>query len=152
MTVVQTSERTGRCACGAVHFFARNVPDHYTVCHCVTCRRWLGSVLLGVSMPKDGVDWTGIENVREISLTSWATRGFCTICGSGIYFQFTGDEPYADDVEIPLGVFDDPNGFSLRTEIYVDQQPDSFALRGEGHTRLTRADCIKKLPILGSTP
>ncbi|MEM9011852.1 MAG: GFA family protein [Pseudomonadota bacterium] len=144
------AERTGKCLCGAVRFSARNVPDDYVVCHCQSCRRWLGSALFGVSIPKTDVVWEGAEAVAEIQSSTWAKRAWCTRCGTGLYFQFTAEGTYSDEVEIPLGLFDDPNGFRLKAEIYVDQQPDSFALQAEGHRRLTRADCIEKMPILGS--
>ena len=141
--------RTGRCLCGAVSFEGRNPPADYGICHCRMCRQWTGSALVGVSFKKDDVTWTGTDAIAEHVSSSWAKRGFCRVCGSNLYFQFTAEGTYADETEIPLGLFDDPNGFRLRSEIYVDEAPDSYGFRGEGHPRLTRAEVIARLPILG---
>ena len=114
------------------------------------CRHWTGSALFGVSVPKEHVRWTGAENIAEHVSSGWAKRGFCKSCGSNLYFQFTADGTYAEDTEIPLGLFDDLNGFSLRAEIYADEAPDSYAIADQGHKHVTRAGVIEILPILAS--
>lgn len=144
------TERTGQCLCGAVSFRATHVPDNFGICHCRMCRQWTGSALFGVSIPMEHVHWDGGEHNDEHVSSNWAKRGFCRECGSNLYFQFTAEGTYADETEIPLGLFDDPNGFKLRSEIYTDEATDSFAVVDQGHKRVTRADVIKILPILDS--
>ncbi len=144
-------ERTGRCLCGAVSFRATHVPDNFGICHCRMCRQWTGSALFGVSISKKHVHWEGEANIAEHVSSNWAKRGFCRTCGSNLYFQFTKEgETFADETEIPLGLFDDPNGFKLRSEIYSDEASNSFEIKDQGHKRVTRAGVIEILPILDS--
>ncbi|MEM7317788.1 MAG: GFA family protein [Pseudomonadota bacterium] len=144
------TDRTGRCMCGSVSFVGRNTPDSIGVCHCRMCRQWTGSALVGVTYKLDDVTWHGCEHIQELQSTPWAKRGWCRNCGSGLYFQFTADGTFADEIELPIGLFDDPHGFRMRSEIYIDEKPDSYAYAGEGHKRLSRADVIEILPVLAS--
>lgn len=144
------SQKTGHCMCGAVSFRATDVPDHGGICHCDQCRRWTGSALVGITVPKAGLTWDGTEHIGEFQSSSWAKRGFCTRCGTSLYYQFTdGPENWMANVEVPLGLFDDPNGFELRNEIFIDQKPDSFSYAGEGRKTMTRAEVIEKAPQVG---
>lgn len=137
--------RAGGCMCGAVRFTAREVPDEVGACHCEMCRRWTGSALIGVTIAADKVTWEDETHLGRIQSSAWAERGFCTRCGSGLYFRVTRDSPYAAGIELPIGVFDDPNGFRMVNQIYIDVKPDSFAYTGQdGHELLTRAECHAK--------
>lgn len=140
--------RAGGCLCGAVRFTATDVPTSFGACHCEMCRRWNGSALLGVTVPAGSVTFEG--EIAEYQSSSWAKRGFCPKCGTGIFFRVTQDGPYADEVELPIGLFDDPNGFEMVSEIYIDHKPDSFAFAGEGRKTMTRADCVAKFAVLDS--
>ncbi|MBD3677609.1 MAG: GFA family protein [Rhodobacteraceae bacterium] len=132
--------------CGAVSFTATEVPGTFGACHCEMCRRWTGSALLGVTVPKDKVTWTGTENIAEFQSTSWAKRAWCRVCGSNLYFQFTMDGAWSDEVELPLGLFDDPNGFRMTNEIYIDHKPDSFSYTPTDRQVLTRQQVVEKAP------
>ena len=136
-------EREGGCMCGAVRFTARDVPDSYGICHCEMCRRWAGSALLGVSVPSESVTWHGQEHIAAIQSSEWAERAWCRKCGTGLYYRVTERNKWFGATEIPIGLFDDANGFTLDNEIYIDMKPDSYAYAGEGHKRLTRAECIE---------
>ncbi|MFZ7091899.1 GFA family protein [Primorskyibacter sp. 2E233] len=133
--------------CGAVRFTARDVTPTCGVCHCEMCRRWTGSALIGVTVPTEKVTWDG-ETIGVIQSSSWAERGFCTKCGTGLYFRVTMESDWFGNTEIPVGLFDDPNGFEMTNEIYIDHKPDSFAYAGEGRKQLTRQDCVEKFGVL----
>lgn len=146
------TERIGRCLCGAVSFVGRNPPETFSICHCRMCRQWTGSALFGVSFAEEDVTWAGTENIVTKQTSDWARRGWCRECGSNLFFQFTAKGPFPDEIELPLGLFDDPNGFRLRSEIFADEAPDSYAIVDQGHRRLSRADIHAKAPIMGSAP
>ncbi len=135
-------ERQGGCMCGAVRFVARDVPGVYDICHCEMCRRWTGSSLLSVSVPSERVEWQGRKHVAVRQSSEWAERAWCTQCGSGLWFRVTDPEnPGFGMTEIPLGLFDEPDGFVLESEIHVDVKPDSYAYRDEPHRKLTGRQC-----------
>lgn len=142
------SVRTGGCMCGAVRFEAQLTRHEFGACHCEMCRRWTGSALLGITVPRAKVVWSGQENIATIQSSSWAERAWCSKCGSGLYFRVTVESDYSNDIEIPVGLLDDANGLSMANEIYIDHKPDSYAFAGEGRTLLTRQDCIEKFSLL----
>ena len=140
------SERTGQCMCGAVTFAATDVPDHFGACHCGMCRRWTGSALLGITIPKDSVTWQGRENIETLQSSDWAERAWCGKCGSPLYYHVTMDGPMSANLEMPIGLLDDASGLEFKNEIYIDHKPDSFAYAGE-RTRLTRKETLAKFGI-----
>ncbi len=143
-------ERTGGCLCGAVRFSARAVPSTVDVCHCEMCRRWTGSSLIEVDVAKDQIDWTGQDKIAKRQSSEWAERAWCSECGSGLWFSMSDDSSeWGGTYAIPLGLFDDPNGFEMRAEIYIDHKPDSYAYTVNDRKVLTRADCVAKFPALG---
>lgn len=125
--------------CGAVRFAARNVADEFHVCHCKMCQRWNGGLAMSVNVPAQDVDWTGLEHVARLQSSDWAERGWCEKCGSGVWYRITAEGPQQGDFDIPLGLFDDSNGFTLVEEIFIDRKADSFELAGE-HGMKTEAE------------
>lgn len=142
--------RTGGCMCGAVRFEARDVPVALGICHCELCRRWTGSALLGVSIPEDRVTWTGQEHIRRYASTSFAERANCAVCGTPLFLRNTIEgTAWSGEYDIPVGLFDDPNGFDLTSEIWIEDKPDSFAYAGaEARKQFTRAEVIAEAPFV----
>lgn len=130
----------GQCMCGAVTFTA-TVTGNFGVCHCEMCRRWTGSALFGVSVPEAAMQIIKGDTIKTIRSSEWASRAFCGECGSGLWYRFDKGVDDGGGFEVPIGLFDDPNGFTLTREIFVDQKPDSFALTGD-HQRLTKAETM----------
>lgn len=143
-------DREGGCLCGAVRFKARLTATTFGACHCPMCRRWTGSALLGITVPAGNVEWQGTGHIARRQSSGWAERAWCRDCGSHLWFRVTADGPYAGNVELPIGLFDDANGLTLSNEIYIDMKPDSFALAGTDRQVLTRAQCVEKFPLLAS--
>lgn len=143
-------DRTGGCLCGAVRFTARLTGTDFGACHCAMCRRWTGSALLGITVPEGNVDWTGADHIATRQTSAWAMRAWCRDCGSGVYFKVTLQGDYSGNLELPIGLFDDPNGLTMANEIYIDHKPDSFAYAGEGRRQMTRQDCVDRFPVLDS--
>lgn len=139
---------TGRCLCGAVSFTVRDAPDTYGICHCEMCRRWHGTSSLGVDVPQGNVDWSGEDKIAVRQSSAIAERAWCRACGASLWFRITADNEWAGTYDIPLGLFDDPDRFRLSHEIYIDHAPKGVAFADQGHKRITRAECVEKLPAL----
>lgn len=138
--------RIGKCLCGAVRFELRETGS-FGVCHCEQCRRWAGSALFGVTVPEAAMQVEGAENIRTYRSSEWASRSFCGLCGSGLWYRFDKGVDGAGDYEVPVGLLDDGNGLALKGEIFADEKPDSWALTGE-HERLTRSQTMEKFADL----
>jgi hypothetical protein len=125
---------TGRCLCGKVTFVAEGVEPHSHACHCGMCRRWSGGApFFGVSVSH--VTFAGGEHLRRYASSDWAERGFCTTCGSSLFYFLKPTQLYT----LGAGTFDDPSRFQLDREIFIDHKPQGYALAGD-HPRLTEAE------------
>lgn len=133
--------------CGAVRFSARLTTLDCGVCHCEMCRRWTGSALVSVFAPVGNVDWQGGDAITLFQSSPWAERAFCRRCGSGLYYHVTAENDHSANLTIPIGLFDNPNGFRMRREIYIDEKPDTFAYAGTGRTLMTRQQCIDEFGV-----
>jgi hypothetical protein len=134
------SARSGQCLCGAVRFTAAETGG-FGVCHCVQCRRWLGSAMFGVTVPEGEMRITGAAQIRSLRSSDWATRSFCGLCGSGLWYRYDRGRDGTGDYEVPVGLLDDAEGLVLEREIFADEKPGSWALAGD-HRRLTRAETL----------
>ncbi|WP_374377020.1 GFA family protein [Tabrizicola sp.] len=143
-------ERDGGCLCGAVRFTARLTGTNFGVCHCPMCRKWTGSALLGITVPEGNVAWTGTEHIARRQSSAWGERAWCAECGSALWFRVTVAGPYAGNLELPVGTFDDANGLTMTNEIYIDVKPNSYAFAATDRQVLTRAQCVEKFPLLAS--
>ncbi len=139
------TERTGQCLCGAVRFTAAEF-GNFGVCHCKMCQRWAGSALFGVTVPEAAMRIEGAENIGTIRSSDWASRNWCTKCGSPLWYRYDPNNTGGGDYEVAIGLFDDGNGLELVREIFIDQKPDSFAIAGE-HQRLTRAETLARYGV-----
>lgn len=132
------SVRHGQCLCGAVKFTAAE-QGGFGVCHCEQCRRWAGSALFGVTVPQAAMQIEGAENIRSFRSSGWATRCSCATCGSPLWYRYDKGQDGTGDYEVPIGLFDDANGFELQREIFADQKPDCYDIAGD-HERVTRQE------------
>ena len=115
------AELTGHCLCGKVTVTMTPAKPHLEACHCEMCRRWCGSAYIAVQ-GDDQVRFTGEEFITRYTSSGWAERGFCSQCGSNLFYCFTPTGAYS----FLAGLFDDVGGMTLGEEIFVDEQPDYY--------------------------
>ena len=129
------STRTGQCMCGAVAFTAET-PARFSACYCKMCQRWASGMFAGVHTSTFEVT-KGADVMTIFKSSDWASRAFCSCCGSNIYYQ-------ADAMATPavsLGTLDDTDGLENKIRFFTDRQPHGLALKGEVHS-MTEAECI----------
>lgn len=107
----------GRCLCGSVSFTATIVKPSVSVCHCDMCRRWTSSPFMAVKC--SSVAFEGVENVGRIRSSDWAERGFCTACGSSLFYHLMASPDY----QMAAGLFEDPGDFRLSLQLFIDEKP-----------------------------
>ena len=105
------------------------------------CRHWSGSFLIVFS--SDEVSWTGEDAIKKYQSSDWAERGFCSVCGTSLYYRVTAPGPYHGTFHIGFGTLDDPSGFEITTEYFIDKKPEAYALAGDRET-LTEAEVFAK--------
>ncbi len=123
--------------CGAVRFTATADEFGMSACHCDMCRRWTGGPLLSVGPVQ--VTWQGEEHITVLASSAWAERGFCRVCGSGLFYRVNAEGPHNGFTHVPLGTFDEQDGLTISKEWFYDRKPDTYELAGE-RRRITAAE------------
>ena len=115
--------------CGAITFRAKGVGPKISACHCDMCCRWSSGPFFAV--PCEALQIDDEEALGVITSSDWAERGFCTRCGSGLFYRITAEGPHHGTVTVALGTLEDRSGFTLAREWYIDKRPEAYVLEGE---------------------
>ena len=114
------------CLCGAVTITAEEVNPKFTVCHCQSCRSWGGApffaVQCGTNVKIDGADY-----VKQYESSAWASRGFCTECGTHLFFKFK----QSGDYNMPVGLFPNLAGLEMDMQYFSDARPSYYCFKNE---------------------
>ncbi|QZD93179.1 GFA family protein [Qipengyuania xiapuensis] len=134
----------GHCLCGAVTIELTGAKDHIEICQCDMCRRWSGAFY--TALEGEGVAITGEDNATVYRSSDWAERGFCSKCGSNLWFRFlpTGNRSFS------AGLFDEAARLDVEKEIFVDEAADWSRTQGD-HPRLTGEEIIAEAKAAGFT-
>ena len=130
----------GKCLCGAITFEADEIDTHVHACHCSMCRNWSGGPMLAANVGK--ISFSGQDKLKIYKSSDWAERGFCSDCGTNLFYKLLEPEMYV----MCTGAFEDAEQFSLAGEIYVDEKPDGYNFAGD-HPRLTGEEFLKSMGV-----
>lgn len=115
----------GSCLCGAVRFTVEGGLKPPDACHCTICRKVSGHYFAGTDVPRTAVTIEGGENVTWYRSSEKVRRGFCSTCGSSLFF----DPIYRDWIGIAMGAFDGPTGTHLALHIFVADKGDYYEIK-----------------------
>lgn len=122
--VVMTERHTGGCLCGAVRYSITGKLGPVVGCHCSQCRRQTGFYYAAVNVPRTAFSVEDADTVRWYRSSGKAQRGFCSNCGSALFWQ--GDE--AVEVSVLAGSFDEPSGLVFSHHIYCADKGDFYEI------------------------
>lgn len=115
----------GSCLCGGVTIRVEGELEHQPeACHCTQCRKQSGSFLTAVNVRKRRLTIRGDEHVGWYRSSEKVERGFCTTCGSTIFWA-----PNMEDYEwiaVAMGLFDEPTGTRLSKHTFVGDKGDYY--------------------------
>ena len=120
------TEYEGGCLCGAVRVVARLANTSVGACHCSMCRRWGGGPLMAVECGAS-VQFDGRDQITVYASSAWAERGFCSRCGSHLFYRLKEQEHYA----IPVGLFDNSEPWTFEHQVFIDDKPSFYAFSNE---------------------
>lgn len=115
----------GQCMCGAVKISASAKRPSIVACHCNMCRRWSAGPFMAVNC--QSVTFKGNENIGRIRSSDWAERGFCTKCGSNLFYHLVESSDY----QISAGLFDDQSMFRMSLQVFIDSKPQYYNFSNE---------------------
>jgi hypothetical protein len=115
---------TGACLCGAVSFKTSGDLRDVVACHCSQCRKQTGLYYAATNAELDELEISGEKNVTWYRSSPAARRGFCTTCGSALFWQSDG----ASYLSIMAGLFDQPTGLRLTGHIFCADKGDFYEI------------------------
>lgn len=121
---------TGSCLCGAVTFSVDAELAKTEACHCTQCRKWTGHYYAGVVVPLTSVSIKGEDQVKWFVSSEKARRGFCSECGSSLFFDPLNKEKH-DWIGILGGAFNEPTGAKMALHIFVAEKGDYYDLNDQ---------------------
>lgn len=122
MSSPPSETRRASCLCGAVRAMMTGPLPDVAACHCGQCRRWSGHVWAAVPVPNDRLTIEGAGNIRWYRSSDKAERGFCTLCGSSMFWRAIG----RGDTDVALGCIEAPTGLRLERHIWVADKGDYY--------------------------
>ena len=114
----------GSCLCRAVTFeVAFDLPQP-TACHCSAGRKHSGHFEASTDVPRSAVTIHGSEKVTWYQSSEKVRRGFCSACGSSLFW----DPIFKDWTAIAMGAFDGSTHTKLSKHIFVADKGDYYEI------------------------
>jgi hypothetical protein len=101
------------------------------------CRRWSSGPYFEVTCTN--VEFEGAERISTIRSSDWAERGFCSRCGSNLFYHIID----SDEFQISAGLLDEPSDLRLTLQVFTDEQPRYYTLADTTET-MTGAEVFAK--------
>ena len=113
------STMEGRCLCGSVTV---TTPAQHNVeaCHCSMCRRW-GGPFLAIHAGHEA-RFDSEQHIRRFASSEWAERGFCSQCGSHLFYYLKEPGIYI----LSAGLFAEQGDFQLHGQVFIDHKPGFY--------------------------
>lgn len=137
--------KTGKCLCGSVSVSATTKHQESDACHCSMCQKWGGSAFIGVEL-NDDAKWTGTENISVFSSSEWAERGFCSQCGTHLFYRLKG----GGLLTVPLGLLDNHDGLELKKQIFIEEKSPHYSFSNDTKN-MTGAEVMAAFQQLGDS-
>jgi hypothetical protein len=118
---------TGSCLCGAITFEIEGELGAVEGCHCVQCRKWTGHFLAGTEVDRSALTISGKRHLKWFHSSDKARRGFCSECGSVLFFDPLDREKH-HWTGVSMGAFDKPTGVEMALHIFVAEKGDYYEI------------------------
>ena len=112
----------GSCLCGAVRFEVDGELAPPDACHCSQCRRQSGHVFASTNVKRDAIRIEGEDKLSWYRTSEKVRRGFCSTCGSALFWDPLGRE----STSVAMGAFDKPTDTRLAIHIFVADKGDYY--------------------------
>jgi hypothetical protein len=128
-------EVSGGCYCGKVRYRACRVSPEITECHCSQCRKQSGHRYAVTDVKAGDVEIEGAGDITWFHASPHAQRGFCSTCGSHLFWKSLTD----DQMAILAASIDEPTGLRLSGHIFVEDKGDYYEIT-DGLSQFTGYD------------
>jgi len=115
---------SGGCYCGRVRYRASGVSRQVTECHCSQCRKQAGHRYASTGTRASDLEIEGGANVTWYRASPDAERGFCSTCGSHLFWNRSNE----DYIGILAASVDEPSGLRMAKHIFVSDKGDYYEI------------------------
>jgi hypothetical protein len=91
-------------------------------CHCSQCRKWSGHFWASTDVARTALTVHGEERVTWFQSSEKVRRGFCSTCGSVLFWDPIG----RGTIGVAMGAFEAPTRTKLRIHIFVADKGDYY--------------------------
>lgn len=110
----------GGCHCGSVRFRLTGPLRQILICHCDDCRKLAGASWASTRAFDDNYEFISDSTLSWYDSSQWARRGFCTTCGSQLFYQLKKETEFS----VSVGALDDANGLTIAGQLFMNSHPD----------------------------
>lgn len=115
----------GACLCGAVSYRVDGELRPVIACHCSQCRKTSGHYVAATAADDIAIHVTDSEKaLRWYQSSSFAQRGFCSRCGSNLFWK----RDDASHTSIMAGTLNGDTGLRIEAHIFTADKGDYYAL------------------------
>lgn len=119
-----SEELHAKCACGGVRAILKGPLSEPVACHCETCRRQSGHFAVVSIIPDEHITIKGEKLLTWYSAKPEAKRGFCSVCGSLMFWK----KQDSKNTAVFMGCIDPPTGLSLKRHIFTEEKSDYYQI------------------------
>lgn len=117
----------GSCLCGGVRIeIEGGLELQPQACHCTQCRKQTGHFLAAVNVRRDALKVHGEDKVAWYQSSDEVMRGFCSVCGSTLFWN-AEIEGY-DYIAVAMGLLDEPTGARFAKHTFVNDKGDYYEI------------------------
>lgn len=117
----------GKCLCGAVTIAVEGKLQHSPeACHCSQCRKQSGHFLAAVNVLRSALTIRGVDKVTWYQSSEQVQRGFCSVCGSTLFWQPT--MAGYEYTSVAMGLFETPTGARLAKHTFAGDKGDYYEI------------------------
>ena len=69
------------------------------------------------------ITFSGQENIAVFDSSEWAERGFCSKCGSHLFYRLKETKQHM----VPVGIFDDAPPLVFEQQVFIDEKPAFYS-------------------------
>jgi len=115
----------GSCLCKAVSFEVTGPLPAPSACHCTNCRKHSGHFEASTDVPRSHLTIHGSDNLAWYRSSEKVRRGFCSTCGSSLFW----DPIHRDWIAIAMGAFDGSTNTKIEKHIFVANKGDYYDIK-----------------------
>jgi hypothetical protein len=120
----RSQTNTGSCLCKEVTYQTQGPLRPVIGCHCRQCRKQTGHFMAATGVKLENFAMTRDSGLKWYRASDTAARGYCSECGSTLFWQADG----ADYIAIAAGSLDGETGVKIAGHIFCATAGDYYEI------------------------